>query len=166
MYTHNAFCLALFAQNEFSHDFVFYCTVEIVKEGMGNSYEYPGPILTRLFVEQLRSEERNANKKGKLRNTDRFSIFRSELIGRVRNRHCIKIYHSDTNTKNIWILTDSKCSIQQILFYPRCNWNKILKQLFELSQKIHFQCIASRVGIQGHGTADTLPKDVTRHRTR
>ncbi|XP_042901433.2 uncharacterized protein [Parasteatoda tepidariorum] len=93
------------------------------------------------------------------------SVFRSELIA-IENglRHVENIAEPDF--KHIWILTDSKSSIQHL-----SNWMNvgdratasILGMLFRLSADfgVHFQWIPSHVGIKGNEMADSLAKDAS-----
>lgn len=82
--------------------------------------------------------EGDANKYAKLINLDHCSIFRSELIAIYS---ALKSIDRKTDTKNIWILTDSKrISVQHFLCYQDIhdeNGTNVLKQLTKLSQKIN-----------------------------
>ncbi|XP_042905437.1 uncharacterized protein [Parasteatoda tepidariorum] len=101
----------------------------------------------------------------KFRNSEFCSVFRSELIA-IENglRHVENIAEPDF--KHIWILTDSKSSIQHL-----SNWMNvgdraaasILGMLFRLSADfgVHFQWIPSHVGIKGNEMADSLAKDAS-----
>ena len=105
--------------------------------------------------------ENEINKTLKLRNPDHSSVFRSELIA---IDSALKSIARDTDTKYIWILTDSRSSIQHLQNYQDVHdatGIHILQQLRELSQKIdiHFQWIPSHVGIQGNEIADSLAKE-------
>ncbi|XP_054711316.1 uncharacterized protein LOC129220907 [Uloborus diversus] len=94
------------------------------------------------------------------RNPDNCSVFRSELI--AINEGLNTILH-DTKYGDIWILTDSRSSIQYLQ-----NWSSVcdlvgiqiithLKNLTK-GKEVHFQWIPSHVNIHGNEAADILAK--------
>ncbi|GFS60400.1 RNase H domain-containing protein [Trichonephila clavipes] len=91
--------------------------------------------------------------------TDGSRVFRSELIATRRGLQCAA--QLEDRFQEIWILTDSRASIQHL-----ANWGDIgdqtsldiLSLLHDLSSGhgIHFQWIPSHVGIEGSERADIL----------
>ncbi|GFU11933.1 putative RNA-directed DNA polymerase from transposon BS [Trichonephila clavipes] len=89
--------------------------------------------------------------------TDGSRVFRSELIAIRRGLQCAA--QLEDRFQEIWILTDSRASIQHL-----ANWGDIgdqtsldiLSLLHDLSSghSIHFQWIPSYVGIEGNERAD------------
>ncbi|XP_055939664.1 uncharacterized protein LOC129969228 [Argiope bruennichi] len=94
------------------------------------------------------------------RNPDFCSVFRSELL--AIDEGLKKILH-ENNYKNLWILTDSRSSIEHLN-----NWTyvgdkaslSILQKLklISLQHDIHFQWIPSHVDLLGNEIADRLAK--------
>ena len=94
------------------------------------------------------------------RNPDFCSVFRSELIAINEGLDLLK---SITHKSEIWILSDSRSSIQHLANWHSVRDNvgvEILKKLkrLSLSHQIHLQWIPSHVGIEGNEIADTLAK--------
>ena len=94
------------------------------------------------------------------RNPDNCSVFRSELIAINEGLKSILL---DTNSSDIWILTDSRSSIQNLQDWSRvCDLvgKQIITNLINLAKDrdVHFQWIPSHVNIQGNETADILAK--------
>ncbi|GFU20847.1 RNA-directed DNA polymerase from mobile element jockey [Trichonephila clavipes] len=97
----------------------------------------------------------------KIKNPNYCSVFRSELIAIRRGLQCAA--QLEDRFQEIWILTDSRASIQHFT-----NWGDIgdqtrrdiLSLLRDLSSghSIHFQWIPSHVGIVGNERADFLAK--------
>lgn len=97
----------------------------------------------------------------KIRNPDNCSVFRSELIAIRRGlQYAVQV---KDHSRDIWILTDSRSSIQHL-----SNWSTvgdqtsldILKLLESLSpdHTVHFQWIPSHVGVEGNEKADFLAR--------
>ncbi|GFX64610.1 putative RNA-directed DNA polymerase from transposon BS [Trichonephila clavipes] len=94
----------------------------------------------------------------KIKNPNYCSVFRSELIA-ISGLQCAA--QLEDRFQEIWILTDSRASIQHL-----ANWGDIgdqtsldiLSLLHDLSSghSIHFQWIPSHVGIEGNERADFL----------
>ncbi|GFU71305.1 putative RNA-directed DNA polymerase from transposon BS [Trichonephila clavipes] len=92
----------------------------------------------------------------KIKNPNYCSVLRSELIAIRRGLQCAA--HLEDRFQEIWILTDSRASIQHL-----ANWDDIghqtsldiLSLLHDLSSghSIHFQWIPSHVGIEGNERA-------------
>ncbi|XP_054713017.1 uncharacterized protein LOC129222530 [Uloborus diversus] len=103
----------------------------------------------------------------KQRNPDFCSVFRSELIAIHIGLEKIMC---ENNFGDLWILSDSKSSIQHLR-----NWSliedktslSILRKvkLIALQHKVHFQWIPSHVDIYGNELADTLAKESLAHPT-
>ncbi|GFV59126.1 putative RNA-directed DNA polymerase from transposon BS [Trichonephila clavipes] len=97
----------------------------------------------------------------KIKNPNYCSVFRSELIAIRRGLQCAA--QLEYRFQEIWILTDSRASIQHL-----ANWGDIgdqtsldiLSLLRDLSSGhgIHFQWIPSPVGIKGNERADFLAR--------
>ncbi|GFV82497.1 RNase H domain-containing protein [Trichonephila clavipes] len=97
----------------------------------------------------------------KIKNPNYNSVFRSELIAIRRSLQCAA--QLEDRFQEIWILTDSRASIQNL-----ANWGDIgdqtsldiLSLLHDLSSghSIHFQWIPSHVGIEGNERADFLAR--------
>ncbi|GFY00378.1 putative RNA-directed DNA polymerase from transposon BS [Trichonephila clavipes] len=97
----------------------------------------------------------------KIKNPNYCSVFRSELIAIRRSLQCAA--QVEDRSQEIWILTDSRASIQHL-----ANWGDIGYQtsldipslLHELSSghSIHFQWIPSHVGIEGNEIAGFLAR--------
>ncbi|GFU15680.1 RNase H domain-containing protein [Trichonephila clavipes] len=97
----------------------------------------------------------------KIKNPNYCSVFRSELIAIRRGMQCAS--QLEDRFQEIWILTDSRASIQHL-----ANWGDIgdqtsldiLSLLHDLSSghSIHFQWIPSHVGIEGNERADFLAR--------
>lgn len=98
----------------------------------------------------------------KYRNPDSCSVFRSELIAIERGLIFVESIAVPDFT-SIWILTDSRSSIQHL-----SNWREvgdragisILSLIDRLSHyfEVHIQWIPSHVGVTGNEMADTLAK--------
>ena len=96
----------------------------------------------------------------KMRNPDSCSVFRSELLAIEAGLHAIE---EDSLLDPIWILTDSRSSIQYLSAWPRVGdraGTAILQLLSKLSAKrdIYLQWIPSHVGLYGNEIADSLAK--------
>ncbi|GBM50334.1 hypothetical protein AVEN_142343-1 [Araneus ventricosus] len=94
----------------------------------------------------------------RFRNPDNCSVFRSELLAiREASNFALHFENSD-----IYVLTDSKSSIQYLKNWPEIR-EKPVKRLFPklLSQKsrVCFQWIPSHVGVFGNEEADLLAKE-------
>ncbi|GFT12680.1 uncharacterized protein TNCV_5094501 [Trichonephila clavipes] len=97
----------------------------------------------------------------KIKNPNYCSVFRSELIAIRRGLQCAA--QLEGRFQEIWILTDSRASIQHL-----ANWGDIGDQtsldipslLHDLSSghSIHLQWIPSHVGIEGNERADFLAR--------
>ncbi|GFX99677.1 RNase H domain-containing protein [Trichonephila clavipes] len=97
----------------------------------------------------------------KIKNPNYCSVFRSELIAIRRDLQCAA--QLEDRFQEIWILTDSRASIQHL-----ANWGDIGDQtsleipslLHDLSSghSIHFKWIPSHVGIEGNERADFLAR--------
>ncbi|GBM49119.1 hypothetical protein AVEN_77062-1 [Araneus ventricosus] len=94
------------------------------------------------------------------RNPDFCSVFRSELIAIDEG---LDLLSSFSCSNEIWILTDSRSSIQHLANWHRIRDNtgmNILNRLKSLSvsYRIHLQWIPSHVNIHGNEIADALAK--------
>ncbi|GBM94352.1 hypothetical protein AVEN_3944-1 [Araneus ventricosus] len=90
------------------------------------------------------------------RNPDNCSVFRSELLA---IREALHFENSD-----IYILTDSKSSIQYLKNWPEIRektGQEVISKIATLSQKsrVCFQWIPSHVGVFGNEEADVLAKE-------
>ncbi|GBN81464.1 hypothetical protein AVEN_77319-1, partial [Araneus ventricosus] len=93
-------------------------------------------------------------------NRDLCSFFRRELIATDEGIDSLSSFFCGNE---IWILTDSRSSIQHLANWHRVKDNtgmNILNKLKSLSvsYRIHLQWIPSHVNIQGNEIADALPK--------
>ncbi|GFV00610.1 RNase H domain-containing protein [Trichonephila clavipes] len=92
-----------------------------------------------------------------IRNPDHCSVFRSELIAiSGALDHALNSYK-----ESIWILTDSRCSIQYLKYWPKIMVSiglDILSKLVRLVQRkqVCLQWIPSHVGVPGNEAADEL----------
>ncbi|KFM77377.1 hypothetical protein X975_02628, partial [Stegodyphus mimosarum] len=96
---------------------------------------------------------------GDIRNSDHCSIFRLELIAISKALDYALCSSSDM----IWILTDSRSSIQYLKNWPKImdeTSQAIVSKLFELGQRksIYLQWIPSHVQVYGNETADDLAR--------
>ncbi|GBN37293.1 hypothetical protein AVEN_226898-1 [Araneus ventricosus] len=94
------------------------------------------------------------------RNPDFCSVFRSELIAIDEGLDSLSSFSC---SDEIWILTDSRSSIQHLVIWHRVRYNtgtNILNKLKSLSvsYRIHLQWIPSHANIQGDEIADALAK--------
>ncbi|GBM94770.1 hypothetical protein AVEN_14305-1 [Araneus ventricosus] len=94
------------------------------------------------------------------RNPDFCSVFRSELIA---TDECLDSLSSFSCSDEIWILTDSRSSIQHSANWRRVRDNtgmNILNKLKSLSVsfRIHLQWIPAHVNIQGNEISDAIAK--------
>ncbi|GBM24183.1 hypothetical protein AVEN_4937-1 [Araneus ventricosus] len=94
------------------------------------------------------------------RNPDFCSVFRSELISIDEGLDSLSSFSC---SNEIWILTDSRSSIQHLTNWHRVRDNtgmNILNKLKSLSvsYRIHLQWIPSHVNIQGNEIAEALAK--------
>ncbi|XP_054719197.1 uncharacterized protein LOC129228541 [Uloborus diversus] len=94
------------------------------------------------------------------RNPDHCSVFKSELIAIKEGLN--QILHS-TDCSDIWILTDSRSSIQHLQDWNQVNdlvSIQIINMLKTISKRrdVHLQWIPSHVNIPGNETADALAK--------
>ncbi|GBM99527.1 hypothetical protein AVEN_250600-1, partial [Araneus ventricosus] len=102
-------------------------------------------------------------RKIKLRNPDNCSVFRSELLATEAGLEAIL---NENNYGAVWILSDSRSSIQHLK-----DWNNvgdragisILKLLRHIGvdHEVHLQWIPSHVDIYGNDVSDDLAKQVT-----
>ncbi|GBL97821.1 hypothetical protein AVEN_231974-1 [Araneus ventricosus] len=102
-------------------------------------------------------------RKIKLRNPDNCSVFRSELLAIEAGLEAIL---NENNYRAVWILSDSRSSIQHLK-----DWNNvgdrtsisILKLLRHIGvdHEVHLQWIPSHVDIYGNEVADNLAKQGT-----
>ncbi|GFS64994.1 uncharacterized protein TNCV_1584751 [Trichonephila clavipes] len=101
----------------------------------------------------------------KIRNLNYCSVFRSELIAIYKGLKFIDTA-SDLVFRDIWILTDSRASIQ-----PLSHWTtfgdmtslNILDVVVRLSSRhsIYFQWVPSHIGLNDNEIADSLAKSAT-----
>lgn len=101
----------------------------------------------------------------KTKNANFCSVFRSELIAIYRGLNFIDLT-SGLDFQDIWILTDSRASVQHLMDWSHVGDRvslKILELLTRLSPRhtIHFQWIPSHVGLNGNEIADTLAKNAS-----
>ena len=109
-----------------------------------------------VFIRTPRGEQKIA-----IRNPDHCSVFRSELIAIEAGLRAIL---ADRSYGEVWILSDSKSSIQHL-----SDWSSVgdrasvsilnmLKQISK-SRTVHLQWIPSHVDIYGNEVADSLAKE-------
>ncbi|KFM70790.1 Ribonuclease H1, partial [Stegodyphus mimosarum] len=94
-----------------------------------------------------------------IRNSDHCSVFRSKLIAISKAFD----YALCSSSEIMWILTDSRSSIQYLKNWPKImdkTGQDIVSKLFELGQhkSIYLQWITSHVGVYGNETADNLAR--------
>ncbi|GFX35851.1 RNase H domain-containing protein [Trichonephila clavipes] len=97
----------------------------------------------------------------KIKNPNYCSVFRSELIAIRRDLHCAS--QLEDQFQEIWILTDSRASIQYLAYWGDFGDQTsldILSHLHDLSSghSIHFQWIPLHAGIEGKERADILAR--------
>ncbi|GBL86188.1 hypothetical protein AVEN_131935-1 [Araneus ventricosus] len=117
---------------------------------------------SRIYTETLRDKYSI-----KQCNPDFCSVFRSELLA---IDVVLLTIMSESNFGDLWILTDSRSSIQHLK-----NWTyigdktslSILQKLklISLQHEVHFQWIPSHVDIHGNELADNLAKEGSSHPT-
>ncbi|GBN07560.1 hypothetical protein AVEN_166867-1 [Araneus ventricosus] len=95
----------------------------------------------------------------RLRNPDNCSVFRSELLA-IREALDFSLRFE---TSDVYILTDSKSSIQYLKKWPKISGKtgqEIIFKIVSLSQKsrVCIQWIPSHVGVFGNEVADLLAK--------
>ncbi|GBN71618.1 hypothetical protein AVEN_101042-1 [Araneus ventricosus] len=96
----------------------------------------------------------------RFRNSDNCSVFRSELLA-IREALNFDLHFENSD---IYILTDSKSSIQYLKNWPEIRektGQEVISKIATLSQKsrICFQWIPSHVGVFGNEEADVLAKE-------
>ncbi|GFW74921.1 RNase H domain-containing protein [Trichonephila clavipes] len=99
------------------------------------------------------------------RNADHASVFRTELIAIICGLSFINNIR-DLSDSEIWILTDSRSSIQHLSNWPSIGDStirSILPLFQQLSERhsIHLQWAPSHVGLLGNEVADVLAKAAT-----
>ncbi|GFW75447.1 RNase H domain-containing protein [Trichonephila clavipes] len=99
------------------------------------------------------------------RNADHASVFRTELIAIMCSLSFINNIR-DLAISEIWILTNSRSSIQHLSNWPSIgdSTNRSILHLFQqLSDRhpIHLQCVPSHVDLLGNEVADDLAKAAT-----
>ncbi|GFX00545.1 RNase H domain-containing protein [Trichonephila clavipes] len=96
----------------------------------------------------------------KIKNSNFCSVFRSELIAIRRGLQCVA--QLEDRFQEIWILTDSRASIQHLANLGDIGDQTSLDilSLHDLSSghSIHFQWIPSHVGIEGNERVDFLAR--------
>ncbi|GFY14785.1 RNase H domain-containing protein [Trichonephila clavipes] len=119
-------------------------------------------VTCQLFkiTKSITNSTRSRNSLVVKRNSDGFSVFRSELISIDTG---LKVALSIPGSNRIWILFDSRSAIQHL-----SNWHKvgdnigvaILEKLKHLSSReIYLQWVPSHVNIAWNKIADSLAKD-------
>ncbi|GBN10807.1 hypothetical protein AVEN_239882-1 [Araneus ventricosus] len=132
--------------------------------GITNSVANTAGILTPMIVGFLTaSGTLREVREIKLRNPDNCSVFRSELLAIEAGLEAIL---NENNYGAVWILSDSRSSIQHLK-----DWNNvgdrtgisILKLLRHIGvdHEVHLQWIPSHVDIYGNEVADNLAKQGT-----
>ncbi|GBO21862.1 hypothetical protein AVEN_138039-1, partial [Araneus ventricosus] len=103
---------------------------------------------------------RALSKSVRFRNPDNCSVFRSELLA-IREALNFALHFENSD---IYILTDSKSSIQYLKNWPEIRektGQEVISKITTLSQKsrVCFQWIPSHVGVFGNEKADVLAKE-------
>ena len=98
----------------------------------------------------------------KIRNSDGCSVFKSELVAIYKGLHFIYTT-TELDFKDIWILSDSRASIQHLSHWMTVGDMTSLHILELVNQlairhSIHFQWVPSHVGLNGNEIADSLAK--------
>ncbi|GFU82651.1 uncharacterized protein TNCV_2306951 [Trichonephila clavipes] len=99
------------------------------------------------------------------RNADHASVFRMELISIKRGLSFINNIR-DLAVSEIWIMTDSRSSLQHLLNWS-CVGDSTSRSILHLFQRlsdrhaIHLQWVPSHVGLLGNEVADDLAKAAT-----
>lgn len=101
----------------------------------------------------------------KIKNADNCSVFRSELIAIYEGLNFINVT-TELDYSDIWILTDSRASIQHLSQWTSVGDMtslKILELVSRLSpgHTIYFQWVPSHVGLEGNEIADSLAKSAS-----
>ncbi|GBN81627.1 hypothetical protein AVEN_161515-1 [Araneus ventricosus] len=135
--------------------------------------EIPG-VDIQIYTDGIKNEENQSGsgiyfktprevRKIKLRNPDNCSVFRSELLAIEAGLEAIL---NENNYGAVWILSDSRSSIQHLKDWNNVgdrNGISILKLLRHIGvdHEVHLQWIPSHVDIYGNEVADNLAKQGT-----
>ncbi|GBN95494.1 hypothetical protein AVEN_253143-1 [Araneus ventricosus] len=129
--------------------------IQIYTDGSKNKENQSG---SRIYIKTSREV-----RKIKLRNPDNCSVFRSELLVIEAGLEAIL---NENNYGAVWILSDSRSSIQHLK-----DWNNVgdrtgisilkLLRYIGVDYEVHIQWIPSHVDIYGNEVADDLAKQVT-----
>ncbi|GBL93784.1 hypothetical protein AVEN_166814-1 [Araneus ventricosus] len=126
--------------------------VKVYTDGSRNDSDCTGSgIYITTHIQELKIQRRNP---------DFCSVFRSELIAIDEGLDSLSSFSC---SNEIWILTDSRSSIQHLANWHRVRDNTGMNSLNKLkslsvSYRIHLQWILSHVNIQGNEIADALAK--------
>ncbi|GBO40762.1 hypothetical protein AVEN_88824-1, partial [Araneus ventricosus] len=127
-------------------------SVKVYTDGSRNDSDCTGSgIYIKAYNQELKIQRRNP---------DFCSVFRSELIAIDEGLDSLSSFSC---SNEIWILTDSRSSIQHLANWHRVRDNtgiNILNKLksISVSYRIHLQWIPSHVNMQGNEITDALAK--------